>query len=157
MRATLARHSGAVSAPLVQSDPPRGRPADRIAAALAALGLLGSVAGTVWFFAGFLENDGELRAASSAFLLSLGLSAFAIVPCAVVLRLAHTAWRRGFRPSHGWWTLLLMGPWVGLAGLLLARSPLSWPGPIAALALGLLLCAWASISLWLHARERDDL
>ena len=119
-----------------------------MAAGVAGGALCLSVAATMWFFLGFFENDPEFRASSSAFLLSLGLGAFGIIPSAVVMRLAWRAHRLGFTRAHGVWTLLLMGPWVVLGALLL-RSPL--PVWTAALALGLaaLLCVWAIASLWL--------
>ena len=123
------------------------RPIDRVAATVAAFALLGSVAGTIWFFAGFLENDTEFRASSSAFLLSMGLGAFAIVPSALVLKLALGAWRRGFRMGDGWWTLAMMLPWVGLSVVVLARAPLpGWAGALALLLSGL-LSLWAAVSL----------
>ncbi|MGB6231786.1 MAG: hypothetical protein WBF53_16850, partial [Litorimonas sp.] len=76
--------------PILIPVPPKGRPADRIAAGIAALALAGSVGATVWFFAGFFETDPGFGPASSAFLLALGLGAFAIVPSAVILRLSWT-------------------------------------------------------------------
>lgn len=140
--------------PLLTRPAPRGRPADRIAAGVAALALVLSVAATVWFFLGFVENDPEWRASSSALLLSLGLGAFAIIPSAVAARMAWTAWQTGFQVRHGLWTLVLWLPWLGL-GVLLARSPLpAWAGAAASV-LALLLCLWAAVSLWLErGRER---
>ena len=155
LSALPAPHSAAiargVSEPLLTRQLPKGRGADRIAAGVAALALVLSVLATAWFFAGFVENDPEFRASSSALLLSLGLGTFAIVPSAVVMRLAWRAYREGFTVADGLWTLMLMGPWVGLGALLL-RSPL--PGWVAGAALGLaaLLCLWALVSLWLERR-----
>lgn len=90
---------------------------DRLIAGIAALGLLLSLATTLWFFVGFAETDPGFAPASSAFLLSFLLGAFAIIPCAIMMRLAWTAWRTGFRLSHGFWTLFLILPWVSLAGV----------------------------------------
>ncbi|GLQ20576.1 hypothetical protein ACFFUB_00820 [Algimonas porphyrae] len=136
--------------PLLRPALPRGRPADRLAAGLAALGLVGSTLATLWFFLGFFETDPAWAPASSAFLLSLGLGAFAIIPCAVTMRLCWTAWRHGFQPAHALWTLFLMAPWIGLA-VVAGRSdwlPL-WlsAGP---LLIAIPLCLWASVSLWLE-------
>ena len=127
--------------------PVRGRPVDRLAAVLAALALLGSIGVTAWFFLGFVENDSEFRASSSALLLSLGLGAFAIVPSALVLRFGLQAMATGFRTVHGLGTLLLTLPWVGLSVLLLIHSPLPTPAPAAALVLSGLLSLWASTGL----------
>jgi hypothetical protein len=118
--------------------------------------LLGSLGMTIWFFAGFFETDPEFRAASSAFLLSLGLGAFAIIPSAVIMRLAWTAWRTGFRHGHGIWTLLLAGPWLGLSGVMIARAPVPKIVPAIAFALAFCLCLWAVISLFLDRRKRTE-
>ncbi len=135
---------------------------DRVAAIIAALALLLSIAGTVWFLAGFLENDTEFRASSSAFLLSMGLGAFAIIPSAVALRLSMGAWRRGFRRIDGLWTLVMMVPWTLLSIVVLSRAPLpGWVGWLALL-LSTLLSLWAAASLvqlWRapdHAREPES-
>ena len=147
-------HKAFVSDPLITRPAPRGRPADRIAAGVALVALVLSALGTLWFFLGFFENDPEFRASSSAFLLSLGLGAFAIIPSAVVMRLAWAAYRRGFSLAYGLWGLVLMAPWVVLGFILLRRSPLPWWGPAVALLLSALLCLWAIISLVLEWRER---
>ena len=111
------------------------------------MALLLAVVGTVWFFAGFLENDTEFRATSSAFLLSLGLGAFAIVPAAICLRLSLGAAIRGVRVGDCLWTLVMMGPWVGLSIVTLRRSPLpGWVGGLALMLSGL-LSLWAVVSL----------
>ena len=128
----------------------RGRPVDGWAVAIAALALALSIAGTLWFLSGFIETDPEFRAASSAFLLSVGLGGFAIIPSAVVMRLTWTAHKDGFRPALGWWTFLLMLPWIGLGGLWILRTPLPrWAGWTAVL-LASLLCLWAALSLIVH-------
>ena len=147
---------GVTDAPLIQNSPPQGRPADRLAAILAAVALLGSLGATLWFFAGFVETDPEFRAASSAFLLSMGLGAFAIIPSAVVMRLGWSAWRRGFRLRHGIWTLVLMGPWIGLSSVLVTQAPLPKIGPFIALGLSTVLCLWALISLIIEAKIARD-
>lgn len=142
--------------PIIRSAIAKGRPADRLVALLAALGLILSIGATLWFFSGFYETDPGFAPASSAFLLSLGLGAFAIIPCAVVLRLSWTAWRDGFRPYQGVWTLLLMTPWIALA-LMAWRS--SWLplwlslGPIS---LATPLCLWAIISLVLERHKSTE-
>ena len=125
-----------------------------MAAGVALVALVLSALGTLWFFLGFYENDPEFRASSSAFLLSIGLGAFAIVPSAVVMRLSWAAYRRGFSLAYGLWCLVLMGPWVVLSFILLRRSPLPPWGPLVALCLSVLLCLWAIISLVLEVRER---
>lgn len=109
------------SDPIIARAAPRGRPVDRLIAGLAALGLLASAVSTLWLFLGFAETDPAFATASSAFLLSTLLGAFAIIPCAVIMRLAWRAWRRGFRLSHGFWSLFLILPWIGL-GLVASGS-----------------------------------
>jgi hypothetical protein len=144
------------SDPIIARAAAQGRPVDRFVAGLAALGLVASLAATMWFFIGFAETDPGFAPASSAFLLSLLLGAFAIIPCAVILRLAWTAWRTGFRLSYGIWTLFLILPWVGLA--LIAGQSDWMPGW---LTLGPLLFAiptgfWAIASITLeHIPVKD--
>ena len=106
--------------PILVSDPAKGAQADRLIAILAGLGLLASIGATLWFFAGFYETDPEFTPASSAFLFSIGLGAFAIIPSAIILRLSWSAWRTGFQTHHGVWTLLLCVPWLIFAGF-------AWP------------------------------
>ncbi|WP_284390227.1 hypothetical protein [Algimonas ampicilliniresistens] len=140
--------------PIIKRPPAQGRPVDRIVAGLAAIWLFCAVAATLWFFLGFYETDPGFSAASSAALLSLGLGAFAIIPGAVILRLAWTAWRYGFRPVHGLWTLVLALPWIGLS--LMAR-PSEWM-PIWLTIFPLLLATpislWAIVSIILERRAR---
>lgn len=107
--------------PIIARAAAQGRPVDRLIAGLATLGLLASVVTTLWFFLGFAETDPGFTPVSSAFLLSLLLGAFAIIPCALTMRFAWTAWRTGFRLSHGAWSLFLTLPWTGLA-LVATRS-----------------------------------
>jgi len=127
---------------------------DRIVAGLAAVWLLCAIAATLWFFLGFYETDPGFSAASSAALLSLGLGAFAIIPGALILRLAWTAWRRGFRTAQGVWTLLLALPWIGLS-LMAGQS--DWM-PIWLTIFPLLLATpislWAGLSMVLEQRAR---
>jgi len=101
--------------PLITRAAAQGRPVDRLIAGLAAFGGLASLATTLWFFIGFAETDPGFAPASSAFLLSALLGAFAIIPCAIIMRLSWAAWRTGFRQPYGVWTLFLILPWIGLA------------------------------------------
>lgn len=101
--------------PLLSKPAPCGRPVDRLIAALATVGLVASVGTTLWFFLGFAETDPSFAPASSAFLLSMLLGAFAIIPCAVILRQSWSAWQTGFRLSYGFWALFLVIPWIGVA------------------------------------------
>lgn len=105
------------SDPILTRAAPQGRPVDRLIAIIATVGLVASVGTMLWFFLGFAETDPEFAPASSAFLLSLLLGGFAIIPCAIILRLSWTAWRTGFRAAHGLWALFLILPWIGLAGV----------------------------------------
>ena len=131
-----------------------GSQADRIAAFIAAMGLVGASLATLWFFAGFYETDPDFSPASSAFLLALGLGAFAIIPCAIIMRLGWTAWRSGFRIHHGVWTLFLMMPWIafGVIGLKSDWLPF-WLSGGALLVAGP-LCAWALLSFLMELRRR---
>lgn len=123
--------------------------------ALAGAGLGLAIVATLWFFGGFFETDPGFSPASSALLLSFGLGAFAIIPCAVILRLAHSAWRHGFRQSHGVWTLFLVLPWLALAVISLRSEWLPvWLGLIP-IAVGLPLALWAAISLALGTGDRQ--
>lgn len=137
-------------APLLPNASAQGHPIDRLIAGLAALGGLASFAATLWFFIGFAETDPGFAPASSAFLLSALLGAFAIIPCAVIMRLAWRAWRTGFRLHHGVWTVFLTLPWIGLA--VIARQSDWVPG---ALSYGPLLIAvptalWAIASIMME-------
>jgi hypothetical protein len=84
---------------------------------ISGLGLLSAIGATLWFFAGFFETDPGFSPASAAFLLSLGLGAFAIIPCAVIVRLSRAAWKQGFQTYQGVWTLILCLPWLIFAGV----------------------------------------
>lgn len=137
-------------APLITRAAAQGRPVDRLIARLAALGGLASLATTLWFFVGFAETDPGFAPASSAFLLSALLGAFAIIPCAMIMRLSWSAWRKGFRLSYGVWTLFLSLPWIGLA-LVAGRS--DWmPGGLTfgPLFIAVPMALWATASLILE-------
>lgn len=144
------------SDPIITQSAARGRPVDRLIAGLAGLGLIASVATTLWFFLGFAETDPGFALASSAFLLSLLLGAFAIIPCAVIMRLAWRAWRMGFHLSHGLWSLFMILPWIGLS---LVAAGSDWMpawltfGPLfIAIPTGL----WAVASFILEVPRRKD-
>ncbi|MEM7727735.1 MAG: hypothetical protein AAF311_00510 [Pseudomonadota bacterium] len=132
----------------------RGREADRLAAIVAGLGLVLSVAATLWFFAGFFETDPGFAPASAAALLSLGLGAFAIVPCAVVMRMARSAWREGFRHRHGVWTLVLLTPWTLLAGVAAGSSWLPVWLTLGPLIVAVPVMIWAAVSIVLELLSR---
>ena len=135
--------------PVTRSAPQqfRGRPADRIVAGIAAAALIASTALSLWFFAGFAETDPQFKAASSAFLLSALLGAFAIIPAAVVMRLAWLSWRRGFRVRYGLWSLFLAAPWLGLAALIERSDWLPDALALAAVLFATPVMVWATVSV----------
>ncbi|GHA86769.1 hypothetical protein GCM10009069_07500 [Algimonas arctica] len=142
--------------PLITRSAAQGRPVDRMIAGLATLGFIASLATKLWFFIGFAETDPGFSPASSAFLLSFMLGAFAIIPCAFIARLAWTAWRTGFVLSYGVWSLLLSLPWVGLA-LIASRS--DWmPGwlSVGPLLIALPTACWAIASIILLSRDSSE-
>lgn len=138
--------------------PPQGRPVDRLIVAWALFGLALACLATLWFFAGFVETDPDFAPASSAFLLSLLLGAFAILPCALIWTLARRAYLDGFQLSQGLWSLFLILPWFGLASLSLPSvwMPI-WLSLIPAI-IGLPIAAWAitSLILELHVRLKRN-
>lgn len=126
---------------------PIGRKADLIAALAAGIGVSGSLLAAIWFFLGFAENDSRLEHLTSAFLLTLLLFAFAIIPFSLVSRFAYAAYHQNAKRPHLLWTLCLMLPWVGLGTLTITHTPLPiWCGIIIAI-LATLLCLWAGISM----------
>ena len=143
--------------PILTRAAPQGRPVDRLIAIISAIGLGLSIAATLWFFLGFFETDPQFAPASSAFLLSLLLGGFAIIPCAIILRLSWTAWRTGFRLSHGFWTLFLMAPWIGFAAVAGGSAWMPFWLTLAPLLIAIPATLWATISLILErfgAKER---
>lgn len=132
---------------------PLGRKADVLAAGLAAIGAGLSCIAAIWFFLGFAENDTRLEHLTSAFVLTILLFAFAVIPFTLVSRLAWLAYRRGPKRAHLLWTLFLMLPWVGLGILTMTHTPLPlWCGLIST-ALAVILSLWALISLELDRRS----
>ena len=132
----------------------KGSLADCGVSILSGLGLIGAVGATLWFFAGFFETDPGLSPASAGFLLSFGLGAFAIIPCALICRMSFTAWRDGFQVSHGIWSLILAAPWP-VFGVIALRSewlPL-WLG-WGTLLLSFPILIWALVSLGLERKRR---
>lgn len=137
---------------------PKGRLADRIGAFIAAGALVLSIGIALWFWAGFYETDPGFKPASSAALLVLGLSAFPIIPCAVVMRLCWSSWQRGFQGAYGLWTLFLMGPWIILGLLILIFAPIPFLFGLGAGLIAAILCGWAVVSLILerHSLAQDN-
>lgn len=133
---------------------PVGRPADRIIAGWAAGGLLISVVATLWFWVGFHETDPGFSASSSAFLLSALLGAFAIVPCAIIMRLGWSGWRHGFRVRYGLWALFLFLPWIGFAVIAFRSDWLPELLSVAALLIAFPIILWSVASLWLEQKSR---
>ena len=133
---------------------PIGRQADILAALIAVLGAVFSVLVALWFFAGFAENDTRPEHLASAFVLTLLLFAFAIIPFALTAEFARRAYRSGTKRAHLLWTVLLMLPWVMLGSLAISHAPLPiWCGLIMA-TLAALLSLWALISLILDRKTR---
>ena len=129
-----------------------GRKADLMAALMAGIGAGGSILAAIWFFLGFAENDTRLEHLSSAFVLTLLLFAFAIIPFGFVSRFAYSAYRRSAKRAHLLWTMFLMLPWVGLGALTVTHTPLPiWCGVVIAGLAGL-LCLWAGISIVLDRK-----
>ena len=126
---------------------PLGRRADLLAALLAGIAASLSIIGAFWFFLGFAENDTRPEHLASAFVLTLILFAFAIIPFACVAYFARAAHRGGTKRAHLFWTLFLMLPWVGLGVIAVSHTPLPvWCGLIMAGLAGL-LSLWALVSL----------
>lgn len=126
---------------------PFGRRADLLAATLAGIGALLSIAGALWFFLGFAENDTRPEHLVSALALTLILFAFAIIPFVCVAAIARRAHRYGTKRAHLFWTLLLMLPWIGLGWLAISFTPLPlWCGLLMT-GLAALLSLWAFVSL----------
>ena len=140
------------SDPILLPTRAKGSLADCGIAVISGLGLAASVAATLWFFAGFFETDPGLSPASAGFLLSMGLGAFAIIPCAVILRLSLSAWKHGFRTRHGVWSLILAAPWpvFGVSALQSQWLPL-WLG-LAPLLISAPVLFWALVSLALERK-----
>jgi len=136
--------------PILTRAAPQGRPVDRLIAIIATLGLVVAIGTTLWFFFGFFETDPQFAPASSAFLLSLLLGGFAISPCAIILRLSWTAWQTGFRLSHGFWTLFLVGPWIGFAGVASGSAWMPFWLTLAPLLIATPATLWAIASLILE-------
>ena len=131
---------------------PAGRRADLLAALVAGIGSGLSTLTAIWFFIGFAENDTRLEHLTSAFVLTCGLFAFAIIPFSLVCRFAWAAYRDSAARAHLLWALFLMLPWVGLGVLTITHTPLPiWSGYIIA-GLALILSVWALISLILERK-----
>lgn len=141
--------------PIVRSDDPQsaqGRPADLWATLISTCGVILSVAGAIWFFAGFAENDTRPEHLASAFILTFGLFILAIAPFAIIAEFARRAYRQGGKQAHYLWTLFLMLPWLVLGTLSISQTPLPrWAGYIAIL-LSTSLILWALISILLNRR-----
>lgn len=130
----------------------QGRPADLCATLIAACGVILSVAGAIWFFAGFAENDTRPEHLTSAFILTFGLFILAIAPLAIIAEFARRAYRQGGKQAHYLWTLFLMLPWVILGSLSISQTPLPrWAGYIA-IFLSASLMLWALTSMILDRR-----
>ena len=152
---TLTPIASQPAASQVETSQPIGRQADILAAMTAVLGAVFSVLGALWFFAGFAENDTRPEHLASAFVLTLLLFAFAIIPFALTAGFARHAYRNGTKRAHLLWTLLLMLPWVALGSLAISHTPLPiWCGLIMVTLAGL-LSLWAMISLILDRNTRD--
>ena len=131
---------------------PIGRKADLIAAWMAGTGASGSILAAIWFFLGFAENDSRLEHLTSAFVLTILLFAFVIIPFSLVSRFAYAAYRKRAKRTHLLWTLFLMIPWIGLGALTVTHTPLPiWCGLIIAGLAGL-LCLWAVVSMILDRK-----
>ena len=126
---------------------PLGRRADLISSILGYIGALLSVVSAIWFFLGFAENDTRPEHLTSAFFLTLGLFAFAVLPFFIVARFARRAYRDGTKPAHLFWTLFLMLPWIALGLITAAYTPLPLFVGIIMAGLAALLSLWAIISL----------
>jgi small-conductance mechanosensitive channel len=126
---------------------PLGRRADLMASILGYIGALLSVVSAIWFFSGFAENDTRPEHLTSAFFLTLGLFAFAVLPFFIVARFARQANRDGTKPAHLFWALFLMLPWIGLGLTTIFYTPLPLFVGIIMTGLAALLSLWAGVSL----------
>ncbi len=124
----------------------RGRPADLLAAIVAGIACLLSCLTAALFFWGFAETDRFLPGLTSAFLFSLVLGAFAVIPSAIICRMAYKGWKLGLTFKQAVWAAVLILPWTILSILVLIQTPLPfYIGAFASLLSGLLLF-WAIAS-----------
>ncbi len=130
---------------------PLGRRADKLAAFLAGFGAVLSLVGAVWFFLGFAENDTRFEHLTSAFVFTLLLFAFAVVPFGFIAYFARRAHKVGTNKAHLIWTLFLMLPWVILGSLAMSTPLPLWCGLIMVV-LAVILSLWALISLILDRK-----
>jgi len=131
---------------------PIGRQADRLAALLAGLAAALSIIAAIWFFIGFAENDKRPEHLTSAFILTLILFAFAVIPFSLVTVFARKAFMHGTKRLHLFWVLFLMLPWVILGTLAVSHTPLPfWSGLIMVILAGL-ISIWALASLILDRK-----
>ena len=126
----------------------RGTTADLIAAIISAAAALIAFGFSLYFFAGFLENDTHLWGVVSAFILCFGVGAFGYVPAGLVVLIAGGAYKNGACRRKLIWAMLMIMPWLALSLILFFISDLSpfYSAPI--MIAVILLIIWAVISLW---------
>ena len=91
----------------------------RLCALLSAIGAMG-ICG--WYFAGFAENDQGVWHLLSAFALCFGVGLLAYGPLFTLAFWAHKTLKSDARASHPVLSLLLILPWVLVAGLLIPNG-----------------------------------
>lgn len=133
----------------------KGRPADILAAGLAALACLLSTLTALLFFSGFAETDSALPGLASAFVFAFILMLFAAVPTALICRIAYKAWISGLGLKHALWAIALVLPWAALSILLVMQTPLPLYMSGTALILSGLLLFWSGVSAILAWKNRS--
>lgn len=139
-----------------ETSPAKGRPADRIAAGLAAIGCALAVLAVIWFVWGFMAEDGWSNTTFSATILGLAVGSLGIVPLAVIATLAYKAWKNGGGRATYLWSLLLATPWVIVAALALRYAPLPMWTSLLMLIINSLLILWGCVSLVLFIGNRGS-
>lgn len=127
--------------------PARGTLADVIATVLASMAAITAFIYSTVFFLGFLENDTHIWGIISAFLLCVGVGAFAYIPATLTGLIAWKAYKKGAAKKPLLWVILLLLPWVCLSLALFFVSDMAviYSAPI--LITVIILTAWAVISL----------